>query len=1012
MGIYQVDLYAKTVYGAPLYVAFDASPMRAEQRGYGALEVTWQTPLQAGASQILAGVKAWSRLRLVRNSYGVPDTEDDGWVILDMPAGTGSGGGQPANTYLDDTVVPGQLYYYAVFVASTVDTYQPQQTYQPGDVVIYSGANYQCLAPNTTGVTPGTNPAVWAPTPITEPWYRAGGCAGLAVREYGYSPMLYDYIPRPYKVAFVETTASEVPVNDHLWRLCQIFGYFFDVIKSEHVQLLRMQNVLRCTDRQISLLAQQMGILDRMPSLPELRRTYVRDAALIQRNRGSIDSTRRLVKAATGWDADILIGYNRLLNNDDASFQSPTFPVWQRDVVYFGTKGSTRYSPSVMYGDKLYTAIAAPLRYAATLLYTSTNPARTGSGTIRQEPDILADPFPGYVRLAGADTTSTLTWKFAAPGTAKARFSVLLVCMGDPKGGTVSVTVNGQPTTLTAAAPLDLYSRSRQPLPIVSLGTFELDVTETNTLALSVVGKNPLSGGSDITTYYWLVQGSPINLNRNPETDPAARTYWTAPVAPGTYRDTATELNPLTNGFGSWNVQFPGPSINPVSPTTGEPQNWWINIMGAAAGAASPGPGNSLAYTPPTAGTGIEVYQGGNVPAPTWSPEATYFPGQAVTYPAADTAYIKRTVYVARVQSTGDRPDLSPTQWEPTSYRLDRSKPFGVDTPEPAVLLSSVIPIRWQPEWTATKDYRGGEIVSWRGHLYEAARPSFAIYPPGAQRDNLWWRWIGIDTQTFTYSLFHNRDATGAGQDVRLWVRWYDEAGTFLSIGYIGTSSQILFDRFEVEGTTFPPAAAIPSPTPSPPAGYVKPASGQQGVPVPWNWSRGAWSTREQTVYPTTWDSADANLRKAGRVLWFDRRWVYDDGTLTGWDVYATFLSKPEAAGMEHGIMFRFGNASATAGSYWLASRERLTYTALAYDSSGAVTGVTVTPKGTWTQGGQPYALQDGDRIRVRTFTDGRVWVQAAGLGAGNTWLDLITPFTDTTAAAQSGYGLLERSTA
>ena len=85
MAQYALDIYGKELYGSPLYVAFEAGPMYAQQVGHGRLEISWRTPAQTRDSKILAGVKPWSRLRLVRSSFGIPDTPEDGWrKIIDV----------------------------------------------------------------------------------------------------------------------------------------------------------------------------------------------------------------------------------------------------------------------------------------------------------------------------------------------------------------------------------------------------------------------------------------------------------------------------------------------------------------------------------------------------------------------------------------------------------------------------------------------------------------------------------------------------------------------------------------------------------------------------------------------------------------------------------------------------------------------------------------------------------------------------------------------------------------
>ncbi|WP_326745286.1 hypothetical protein [Streptomyces sp. NBC_01760] len=965
MGVYELDIYAKTLYGAPLFVAFDTDVV-VEQRGYGALEVTWATPVQAGASQILAGVKSWTKLRLIRNSYGVPDTEDDGWVILETPAGTDTG------TFLDDTVVPGQVYYYGAFVSTAPDTWDSTVTYYPGDLVTYNSSVYISIAAGPSGV-PDLNPTYWSLSGISEQWLRCGGGVGLAVRDFGNSLLLYDSIPRPYKVAAVESTASSIPVNEQLARFCRLFGYFFDVMKCENDQLLRMNDVLRCTDRQISLLAQQMGIADRLPTLPELRRTYVRDAALIQRDRGSTASTAALVKAITGWDADVSIGYNELHDLDEAAFASPTFPVWKRDTVYSTTAGSQLYSDIVQYNGELYAATGTPRRESAYLSYTGSNPVRTGTGTIVRDPDRVADPFPGYVRLNGAAVGDTLTFTFSAASGGAGFYNVLLVAVADPAGGIITAKVNGSAAIM---APLDLYSPSRQLIPIQLLGEFNLTATN-NTLALTVTGKNALSTGYAITASYWMLQGGGLNLNVPPTGNANSAVYWQA-LTPNTLQDTLTEQNLLTGGYGSWNLSSGG--VNNPDIVPGASPDWWVSPQGARSGTSSPGTGNSLNYTAKTAGI-REFFLSGPIKASNWDSTNTYFPGQAVIW--NPLGWSKAPVYTARAQSVGRQPDLNPDKWTFTPYTPNSS-------PEPSRIITDSIYTPKMVSWSSTKAYAQGDRVAWRGHLYEAALPSRGVFPTGYNTDNLWWRWCGLNSQRYTLTVYHNRTATAAGADVRLFVNYYTSNGIFGGNITVSSDAQLLYDRFEL------PTLSYPQSTGSSPAGYVKPAAGQMGVPIPWNASYGTWENARGVVRPTGWNSASANERKAGRALWFNRNWVYDPPAgQQGEGAYVTLMSAPDnsAGTMEHGIVCRY---SATA--YWLASRDRLTYTTVTLSGS-TVTAVSVTEVATWPP------VQSGERFYVRNRASD-IQVQARVPGAS--WRTLAT-VNDTRNNSALGWGLLER---
>ncbi|MFH9731887.1 hypothetical protein [Streptomyces sp. NPDC017260] len=974
MGVYELDIYAKTLYGAPLFVAFETS-MAAEQRGYGALEVSWETPIQANPSQILAGVKQWTRLRVVRNSFGVPETEADGWVILETEAGNGGGAGAPENRYLDNTVVPGRVYYYGVFVSTAPDSYSATATYFSGDLVTHGGKVYMATV-TATGLQPDTHPDSWQLTGMTEMWYRCGGCVGMAVKDFRHSELLYDHIPRPYKVEVVESTASSIPVNNQLARFCSLFGYFFDVIKCEHEQLLRMDSVLECTDRQLYLLSEEMGISHEMPNLPELRRSYVANAALIARDRGSTEATTKLIKALTGWDADVVVGYNGLHDVDEAAFASPAYPKWQRDRVYYTTAGSQLYSDIVTHAGTLYAAIGTPRRDSAYLSYTSSNPARTGTGKIIRDPDRVADPFPGYVRLSGAAERDTLTFTFPAPSGGAGTYDVYLQAITDPAGAKVYAEVNG----VVSASELDLYSASREQLPLAHLGQFSLTATG-NTLKLTSFEKNALSSGYDITVSYVLVQGSGLNLNVPPAGHAQSATYWQA-ISPNTLKDVQTEWNPLTGGYGSWNLQIdPTGVINPDVTGASAP-DWWISPQGASVGTSSPGSGNSLNYTAlGTAGT-RQVFLSGLVRASTWDPTNTYAPGQAVIW--NPLGWSAPPVYVARAQSVGKQPDLHPEKWEFTAYRPNSA-------PEPSRILADSIYTPKVVSWSATRAYAKGDHISWSGHLYEAARPSYAIRPTGYSTDNLWWRWCGLNIQRYTYSLYHNRSATAAGRDVRLYINWYNAQGSYGGLAYVNSEAPLLLDRFE---TT--PAYPAYNGTGAP-AGYTKPAAGQQGVPIPWNTSRGSWANSRGVTHPTTWDSATTTERQAGRALWFQRDWVYAlPSVQTGEQVYVTFMSAADhSQGMaEHGIVFRYAPNTA----YWMASRDRLTYNTLTV-SGGAVTAVTCTVVATWT----PLAY--GERMRLRNMASGAIVVEARSYGAWRT----LASVTDTRNVSATGYGLIER---
>ena len=76
MSRYGIDYYGVGSYGAGsvAFVEFDASPFVATSVGYQRIELRWTPP-----------TGDWSRIRLVRNTYGFPLSVDDGAIISDDP---------------------------------------------------------------------------------------------------------------------------------------------------------------------------------------------------------------------------------------------------------------------------------------------------------------------------------------------------------------------------------------------------------------------------------------------------------------------------------------------------------------------------------------------------------------------------------------------------------------------------------------------------------------------------------------------------------------------------------------------------------------------------------------------------------------------------------------------------------------------------------------------------------------------------------------------------------------
>ncbi|MFE6745941.1 carbohydrate-binding protein [Kitasatospora purpeofusca] len=991
MTTYAVDPYGKNTYGRPLYTAYDAGQMRAHQTGYGELQVTWNTPLQSATSAVVSGTQDWTLLRLVRNQWAVPGAEDDGLVCLEAPAAAAR------NSFADTGLVPGRRYYYALFVATPLRTWSSTAVYQSGDTVTLSGASYQCLSENTVGTVPGTDAAVWAPVALTATWTRCGAAVGLAAVDAGHAQILYDLIPRPYKVARVESTATSIAVNSQLYRFISMFGFHLDIIKAEHDRLLRMTDIERCSDMQLALVASQMGIDGALPTIAGLRRTYVKHAVEIMRGKGTPDALRTMVRALTGWDSRVQAGYNLLHDQDEAAHATPQYPPWDPATVY-RADATLGTGDRVQYSGGLYQARGATVRSSGYLLghagqvATSVGPSALGYA------GAPTSAYRHYLYVDGVGGVGgTVTVTLDTPPMGAGDYNLAIGYIGSPHSGCFDIqfaSPSAQPLERT-----DLYAP--EPETVVRRGYGRVTLgAGPSTLTFTVVDKNPFSHGPALGLDWIELTPYAAPSGIRPAGDSASADYWSALTLGPDLADTSAQMrNYTTGGFSTWNMVTASGAVNPLTATVvppPAPADWWVSPRGASVGTAAPGPYNALVYRSPAgAPTGpVQISTCGWTQAALWTPGSESSAGAAVLWPdGSDDVWLSNSAYH---RATPGR-DFG---WE----RVPIVNGVDLSRPDPWLVQHQAVPIRRLPFWRADADYNARDEVSWGGHRYEAALANRGVAPSGTDEDTALWRWLGSNSQQYTLSLHHHRSATGDGRHVRPFIQWLDAYGTVLATAQVQDEQQLLFDRFEVDGITYPTGGT--------PSGWTAPAAWQQGTGIPWSQNWGSWTAVDGTVHPVpgawttpsgTTTATALSIQRAGRTLGFDRSAVNAGGA--GEQIYATFVSAPvdpAALGtLEHGIAFRL----AVGVGYWLASRDRLTHipsatngTPTAYPSPGQ----TPTVVATWP------TVPDGTRMRV-TNTPASVRVEAMYPTGPGFWTTLANVSDSTHYAAQSGYGLVER---
>lgn len=292
-----ISRYGRTVYGGPpaqplgdsLY-GYDyppqylVAPFTAQSKDYSSVLLSWNQP----QGDVLA-------FRLLKNRWGFPADQDDGNILIDTA-------NYPGSTFVDTDVVPGQYSYYAIWLLIDVD----------GDV-----------------------------------WVLAGIAACLAVKYYASDQLLFEHTPIYFRDVPRTELTTDTQGNFYLEQFYRILGWGIDYLKTQYDTYLNVNNPWAIPVSALSLLAQQMG-MDVVPGISAyLLRKQIYNNAVVQKQRGTPQGVAEEIASATGWDIDLQIGNNLMLENDQSYFPDPSYPAWSANISY-------RPGEFVSYGNYLY----------------------------------------------------------------------------------------------------------------------------------------------------------------------------------------------------------------------------------------------------------------------------------------------------------------------------------------------------------------------------------------------------------------------------------------------------------------------------------------------------------------------------------------------------------------------------------------------------------------------------------------------------------------------------------
>lgn len=273
MAVYSADFYALTKYGTAVAVDYGVEPFTAEPIGSGRTRLQWTNP-----------PGDWTQFRLLRSRYGWAVAPDDGDILIDTT-------GQTAGEYVDidgSTPALSPFRYYTLYLL------------------------------------------------IDAVWQRAGITSTLAINPSNTLDTLLATLPRYYRLASGNELTGNVENHD-LQNFMTVVAFGVDYLRT-YAQTLPSVNdphVVHLAD--LESLATQFGI-DYLHALPaRLMRQRVTNASLLGKQRGTLAGLRDLVALSVGFDVELVVGRNLMLNQDQSSFYNPIqYPDWDSARTYVG----------------------------------------------------------------------------------------------------------------------------------------------------------------------------------------------------------------------------------------------------------------------------------------------------------------------------------------------------------------------------------------------------------------------------------------------------------------------------------------------------------------------------------------------------------------------------------------------------------------------------------------------------------------------------------------------------
>ena len=274
--------YGLTRYNLGYYGNSDANPFIATnfiavEKGYGFIKLEWNSPYGQ-----------WSKIKLVRNSYGFPVDAFDG-LALDIKGDSSYVAFKETDpTYYEDNATLGDnsFYYYSLFVFETV----------------------------------------------TYSWVRVGDTLAVSAKDYGYTDLLYKSLPDIYKTTSLGSPFDNYD-NEELYNFISLFGFQLSLMHTYTNLLVNRYKIDAVSGQLLPPFMQEFGLEYEQEIGLQQERILLQNVATILKEKGSYDGLKEYLKAYTGYtipgasaapnpnSIGTTISKNIMLDYNDSSFE-------------------------------------------------------------------------------------------------------------------------------------------------------------------------------------------------------------------------------------------------------------------------------------------------------------------------------------------------------------------------------------------------------------------------------------------------------------------------------------------------------------------------------------------------------------------------------------------------------------------------------------------------------------------------------------------------------------------